>query len=267
MLGSPFLKGLRDLLRAFPIWVVGVAVMPVLVILLVPTVQEGAAEMERYIEIFPEVFKTMFLGEGASFTTPLGFMDAELFSFMAPIVFFAFGIAVAAAQIAGEEERGTLGLLLAYPVARSRLLAEKAGVLVVALVALTLAQFATLAVGVWLANIDIPMSALVRGHVSLYLLALTGSAIAFAVGAATGNRGAALGAGAGVGLASYLLNALAPLAKSTESLQRGSIFYYYGGAQPLAHGADATDAAVLLAVTAAAFAVAFVLFARRDLRG
>ena len=154
MLGSPFLKGLRDLLRAFPIWVAGVAVMPVLLILLFPTVEEGAAEMERYIEIFPEVFKKMFLGEGGSFATPVGFIDGELFSFMAPIVFFAFGIGVAATQIAGEEERGTLGLLLAYPITRGRLLAHKAAVLVVAVLALTAAQFLTLAVGVWLAGID-----------------------------------------------------------------------------------------------------------------
>lgn len=264
MLRNPFLKGLRDLLRAFPIWVAGVAVMPVFILLLYPTMEEGAAAVEGYLEIMPEAFRKMFLGEGGGFATPVGFIDAELFSFMAPIVFFAFGISVAAAQIGGEEERGTLGLLLAYPVTRSRLLAQKAAVVAVAVFALTLAQLLTLVFGVWLAGIDVGSGTLLEGHFSLYLLTLAASFVAFAVGAATGSRGAAIGAGAIMGLASYLLNALAPLNETTEPLQRGSVFYYYGGTQPLFQGVSVSDAAVLLAVTAVALVVAFVTFARRD---
>ena len=47
----------------------------------------------------------MFVGGGAHFTTPVGYIDAELFSFMSPIVFIAFGISVAAARSAGKRSR------------------------------------------------------------------------------------------------------------------------------------------------------------------
>ena len=68
-----------------------------------------------------------------------------------------------------------------------------------------------------------------------------------------------------VALGSYLLKALAPLNETVAPLQKASLFYYYGGTQPLRSGVDAGSAAVLLAVTAAAFAVAVVTFARRDI--
>ena len=58
------------------------------------------------------------------------YLNGELFSFMTPLFVMIFAIGLAAAQIAGEEENGTLSLLLAYPVSRDRLLAQKYGVLV-----------------------------------------------------------------------------------------------------------------------------------------
>lgn len=265
MLRNAFLKGLRDMRRSFPWWVVGVAVMPILVGLLYPSLEKASAEMQGYVEAMPEAFRQMFIGAGGDFASPVGFLDAELFSFMAPIVFIAFGVAVATAQIAGEEEKGTLNLLLAHPVTRTRLLAEKAGVLAVGLAALALAQFVAVFVAVQLGDMGLSAGQVAEAHVNLFLLTLAFAAIAFAAGAATGNRGFALGVGAIVALASYLLNALAPLNDSTAPLRKASLFYYYGGVQPLRQGFDPVYGAVLLAVAVVALAVGFLTFRRRDI--
>lgn len=265
MLTSAFLKGLRDLRRSLPIWVIGAAVMPILVGLLYPSIEAASEELQGYLDAMPEALFQLFIGSAADFASPVGFMDAELFSFMAPIVFIAFGIAVASRQIAGEEEQGTLGLLLAYPVSRSRLLVEKAAVLVVGLLVLGLAHLLAVLVAVSLGGMDIGLGVLLEGHVALFLLALSVAAITFAVGAATGNKGAASGAGAVVGLGSYLLNALAPLNESTEPLRRLSLFYHYGGPDPLRSGLESGRVLVLLTVVAAAAAVSFVTFLRRDI--
>jgi ABC-2 type transport system permease protein len=266
LLRSIFLKGLRDLRRSFPFWAIGAAIMPLTLGLLYPSIRRASGDVQRYIEAMPEAFVTMFVGAARDFTSPVGYMDAELFSFMAPIVFIAFGISLGVRQIAGEEEQGTLSLLLSYPRSRTRLLLEKAAVLIVGLVLLTLAQLAAMVAGVRIGGADLGLRTILEGHVMLFLLALSVSAIAFAVGAATGNRGAAVGVGASVALASYLLNALAPLNDRIAPLQKVSLFSYYGGTQPLRSGAEAGSAAVLLVVTAAAFAAAVTTFARRDLR-
>ena len=179
--------------------------MPITLGLLYPSIEKASVDVQRYIEAMPEAFITMFVGAARDFTSPVGYMDAELFSFMAPIVFIAFGISLGVRQVAGEEEQGTLGLLLSYPRSRTRLLLEKGGVLIVGLVLLTLAQL--------VAMIRRPASAAPigpqhdpRGPRHAVLLALAISAIAFAGGAATGNRGVATGLGAIVALGSYLLN-------------------------------------------------------------
>lgn len=266
MLRSVFLKGMRDLRRPFLLWALGVAVMPVLLGLVYPSIKTVATEVQSYVEALPEAFAAMFLGAARDFTSPVGYIDAELFSFMAPVVFIAFGLTLAAHQIAGEEEEGTLGLLLAYPVSRARVLAEKALVVVVGVALLTVAQLVATAAVVRLADMDLAFRTMAEGHVVLFLLTLALTAIGFAAGAATGRRGAALGVGAAVALGSYLLNALAPLTESLKPLRKASVFYYYGGAQPLRLGFDASHAAVLLAVAAAALLVAFLTFLRRDIR-
>lgn len=265
MLSSVFLKGLRDLRRSFPFWVLGVAIMPFLLGLIYPSIERASVDVQRYLEAMPEAFITMFIGAARDFTSPVGYFDAEMFSFMAPIVFVAFGIAVAVKQIAGEEEQGTLSLLLSYPRSRSRVLAEKALVVVVAVFLLTFAQLLVMIAGARLGGVDLDVRTMAEGHVNLFLLTLAIAFIAFAAAAATGNRGISIGVAAGVALGCYLLNALAPLSDRIEPFRKASLFYYYGGAQPLRTGFHADYAAVLLAVTAAAAAIAFVAFNRRDI--
>lgn len=267
MLRNVFLKGLRDLRRSFVFWALGTAILPIWLGLMYPSIEKSAGVMQDYLENMPEAFTNMFVGEGGDFTSPMGFIDAELFSFMGPIVLIVFAIALAVRQIAGEEEGGTLGLLLSYPVSRGFLLLEKLAVTVVGVAGISFVTFVALVLGVRMGGADLGVGAMAAAMTSLFLLTLAVAAIAFAVGAATGNRGAAMGVAAAVAAGSYLLNALAPLVESLEPLQKASLFYYYGGVQPLREGLQAGNVAVLLGVTLVAVAASYVLFARRDVRG
>ena len=108
--------------------------------------------------------------------------------------------------------------------------------------------------------------ALLGAHVALFLLALSLGTLSLTVGAATGRHGAAVGVSTIVAAAAYLVNALAPLSHTLKPLQKLSLFYYYGGAQPLSIGVRPVYAGLLLAVTAVLAAVAFLAFERRDVR-
>jgi len=267
MLRDAFFKGLRDLRRSFPWWAVGVAILPIWLCLMYPSVQKSAADVQAYIDNLPDAFKNMFMGENSDYGSPVGFMDSEIMSFMSPILFMVFAIGLAVRQIAGEEEKGTLSLLLSYPVSRTRLLAQKLGVVAVGVLALTAVHFLAMALGVALVSqMELGLSTMVQGHLCLGLLALAVGAIAFACGAASGRRGLSLGVAAAAGGGSYLVNALAPLSDTLAPLQKVSLFYYYGGTQPLAIGLKPVYVAVLLGVTIIAAAVAFVTFVRRDIR-
>jgi ABC-2 type transport system permease protein len=65
----------------------------------------------------------------------------------------------------------------------------------------------------------------------------------------------------------FLINGFAPLVNGLEWLKYLSPFSYYEGNDPIGHGVDLGNLAVLLAVSIVLTAVAVIGFRRRDLRG
>jgi ABC-2 type transport system permease protein len=257
MLRDAYFKGLRDQRRSLLIWIASVVGYVVMMCSLFPSIRESSADMQDYIESMPEAFREAFMGESTDFGNAVTYLNGELFSFMTPLFVMIFAIALAAAQIAGEEENGTFSLLLAYPVSRTRLLAQKYGVLVTGAFALC----ADAAIG-----LDLPMDDLIGAHVSLLLLGLAVGTVAFAIGAATGRRGLTIAVGSAAGIVAYLINIVAKLVADLAWLEKLSLFYYYGGAEPLRLGFRPAYAAVLLAVIVGAALVAWLTFERRDVR-
>ena len=147
MLRDVFFKGLRDHRRALLFWSLAIAVYGLLLAFLFPSIRESGADMQSYIESMPEAVRNAFMGESTDFTQPMTFLDAELFSLMTPLLLLVFAIGLAAAQIAGEEEGGSLSLLLAYPVSRTRLLAQKLGVLFTGIAVVTAVHLGALTLG------------------------------------------------------------------------------------------------------------------------
>jgi len=129
------------------------------------------------------------------------------------------------------------------------------------------------AIAVWILAIagaaasasDLPWDKLAAALAMLVLLGLAFGAIALAVSAGTGNRGAAIGLAVGLMVAMYLVDALAAIVDSLAVIRPLSLFRYYMGGDPLRNGISIPDAGVLAAVAVAFVALALVLFERRDL--
>jgi ABC-2 type transport system permease protein len=264
MLHDAFLKGLRDQRRSLLIWVASIFAYVLMMCFVFPSVRKSSGEMQDYIENLPEALRQAFMGESTDYGSAATYLNGELFSFMSPLFVMIFGIGLAAALIAGEEENGTLSLLLAYPVSRGRLLAQKYGVLVVGSVVLCAAHLAALMIGGAAVGMELDLGKTLGAHASLLLLSLSVATISFAVGAATGRRGAAIAAGAAVGIVAYLLRIVAAMVEGLGWLRRLSLFFYYGGVEPLRLGLRPGYAAVLLAVIVGAALVAWLTFERRD---
>ncbi|HEX9717778.1 MAG TPA: ABC transporter permease subunit [Actinomycetota bacterium] len=265
MLRTVALKTLRDQRRALAWWALGLIGVAFMYAGFYPSIRDNAVKLNEYIESFPEPLRRAFLGESGDFTSPAGYLNTELFSFMAPLLLLLYAIGSGARAIAGEEERQSLDLLLATPVRRRRVVVDKFGAM--------LAGAAGLSVVLWasVAGLGPPFDLtpglwnLTAAVVSCYLLAVAFGAIALAIGCATGRRAQAIGVTGGLAAATYLFDVLAPSVQALEWLQMLSPFYYYRGAEPLVNGLHPAHALVLAAVAGAAFAVAIVTFERRDL--
>ena len=253
MLRDAFTKGLRDQARPLLLWVVGVAFYVALLMSIYPSIRGSARALQGYIDNLPSAVKAAFLG-------------TELLSWLAPIVLIAFAISVAARSLAGEEEDGTLSLLLAHTVGRRRLVLQKYGAMLVAVGILGTAFWLSLVVATSIAGTPVGAGELAEALLRLTLLGLAVGSVTFAVGGATGRRQVGSAAGAGVGVAMYLVNTLAQMNSSIRPFRFVSLFHYSGGASPLGQGLNAGGVAVLLASSGVLLVTALVLFERRDVR-
>src|SRR4051812_45090270 len=110
---------------------------------------------------------------GADYGSIAGWMRSEIGAIYGPLVIAATGITGAVATTAGEEEDGILGLTLAYPIERSRLLLAKAAAVAVSVTIVALGTFAGLVVGVAVAGggVGIGHLAALSLHLELFGLA------------------------------------------------------------------------------------------------
>lgn len=264
MLRDVFFKSLRDQIRPLVKWVIGVAFYVALLMAIYPSIRHSASQLQGYVHSLPAAIRTAFLGSGADFTSPIGYVNVELLSWLAPIVFIAFAVSTAARALAGEEEDGTLSLLLAHPITRRRLVLQKYAAMVVAVAVLGLAFWLALVVATAIAGTPVSALKLAQAMLRLTLLGLAVGSVTFAVSGAAGSRQTGIAAGAGVGLAMYLLNTMAQLNSTARPFRFLSLFHYSGGASPLGQGFGPLDLSVLLGTSAILLGATLALFERRD---
>jgi ABC-2 type transport system permease protein len=266
MLGSPFLKSLRDQVRSLIVWIVGIVAHVGLLMSVYPSIRDSSGQLQGYLDNLPQAFRKAFLGPGGDFTSPAGYINTELFSWLGPILFIAFAIAAANRSLALEEEDGTLSLLLAYPLSRRSLVLQRFAAMAATIGVLGLAFWLSLVVATSLAGMDVGAGELGQALILFTLLGLAIGSVTLAVGAATGRRVAGAGAGAGVGVSMYLLNTLGQINDSVQPYNVLSLFHYTGGTTPLGRGLGVVDVAVLVGTTLVLLAATLVLFERRDIR-
>ncbi len=260
------LKTLRDLRRGFGWWALGLAGLVAMQVSVYPTVRDDPG-ISDFAENYPEVLKELF-GFGAAgfdYSSAPGYLGIEMFSLIVPLLLIIAAVATGAAAIAGEEDRGTLDLLMSLPVTRRRVTAEKLGAMALEVIGLGLVLLVTLWIGARLIDMEISLADLTAATAGAVLLAMGFGAIALFIGAATGSRGAAVGVSAALAVAAYLVNSLAGLVSQLETAQRFTPFYHYSAPDPLRNGFSGWHTAALLVVVVVASAAALVAVDRRDL--
>jgi ABC-2 type transport system permease protein len=198
-------------------------------------------------------------------TTPAGYLASSVYGLLIPLLVAVLAIAHGTRAVAGDEQAGTLELLLAHPVSRTRVALQRFAALAAAL----------LLVGavLWLGMLAIAGPAQLEGITAAELgattvqLALLGAclgAVAFAVGAATGSTALALGVSAGVAVLTYLASGVFPQIEGLAWTRDLSPWHWYLGGEPLTNGLQAGASLLLLGVTVVLVAAGTWRFNRRD---
>lgn len=211
----------------------------------------------------PDYFQG-FLGEASSIATPEGFFTSEFFSWI-PLLLITLAIIGGTAATAGEEGAGTMDVLLAQPVTRTRLLLEKAAGLAAAIVLAALASFPGFVLGAALVDIEIGLGSLLLGVLNMLPIALLFLALSLWGGAALPNRGAAAAVAIGVVVVSYFLYTVGATVDVLDTPRKLSPFYWSDASRVLLHGFDWARAGGLLAPAGLFLGLALWSFQRRDI--
>ena len=263
MLSNVFLKSLWEQRRSLTWWSIGLAVVAILTTLFYPSFKDATDLNELLGD--EDSFMRAFAGNVEDFTSPEGFLNSQLYFLVLPVLLIVFAVSSGSGAVAGEEEKGTLSLLLSHPLGRASVVLHKLGATVVSILALTLVLWLAVIVAALLVRMEISLVGVAEVTVSCALLGMLFGTLALALGCATGRRGITIGISGAVCALGYLLNALRQVADVLEPTRFVTPFYYYIEADPLSNGLDPVHAGVLIVGTALLALVAVFTFDRRDL--
>jgi len=167
--------------------------------------------------------------------------------------------------LAGDEEVGTLDLILAHPVSRTRLALQRFAAFLVSIVLIGVVLGVVLLALAGPAQLEgIGLGDFAAMHLHLTLFAGLFGSLAYAVGAATGRRGLAIGTGAGIAVFGFAANGILPQVEGLEWIKGYSPFNWLNGGAPLRNGVQTGNVLIMAGLTVVLVAVGTWAFNRRD---
>jgi ABC-2 type transport system permease protein len=243
-------------------WTIAMVALALFVDVFYPSVRDAPGLDDLFADL-PESVQPL-LG-AVDFTSPEGYLLGQSYLFFLPAVLLVFAIGRAAATIAGEEENGTLDLLLAQPISRASLYLQKAVVIVVSIVVLSIATLLpTLITGPAL-GLDVPPSHLIAVTIAMAVFIIAFASLTLAISAGTGRRMGGIAIAAGLAFVSYLIDGLGQNVDWLEAFRPISPWYWYDATAAVTVGEIWPGTAVLAVVSVVIGALGLWGFNRRTL--
>jgi ABC-2 type transport system permease protein len=175
LLRNVFTKTIRDL-RWPTFWVaLGCGLMTGYFAVLFPTYSK-VMDMNSLLAKMGPMAK-LFGSQVGDASTLVGFLHFELFSMMLPAGMIAFAAGMASGFTASEESRGTIDVLLSYPVPRRRLVLEKSLAITIACCVVAAATGLFAVAGAAISASELPAGPLTAALALVVLLGLAFGAV------------------------------------------------------------------------------------------
>jgi ABC-2 type transport system permease protein len=258
---SIYLKTLRDFRIAILGWGIGFGV---LIAFTIAAFESAVASPAAKAALIATAKAWSWYWEAVGVGTPGGYAMWKLgWMLVFPAI---WGLLAGSRILRGEEERGSLDVLLSQPRSRTQVVLQKVAALLTALLLIGLLIGIITGLAGVRANAGFSFGAALLFGLNIALVSAVFAALALLISQFTHERRTAAGlTGALFGFA-ILLNSLAHTAPDTDGLAHISPVYYFGLSKPLipGHGVDPVAMLVLAAMTLVPAALGVVLFLRRD---
>jgi ABC-2 type transport system permease protein len=258
------METLRERRRSLIWWTLGIVGLIGLTVAFYPSVKDSTG-LSDYAKDLPEGLRGLFVGGEIDITSGPGYLNSQVFAMAAPLILLIFAIGAGAAAVAGEEERGTLDLLLAHPLRSSSFVLQRFVATAVMVIILSAILFATVALASALVDLEIGIDDLLAACGSNALLAILFGAVALTSGAVLPGRGQAIGIATALAVAAWMLDGLGRAIDWLDPFRPLSPFYQAIATDPLRDGVPWGSWALLAGLICALAAIAVLGLNRRDL--
>jgi ABC-2 type transport system permease protein len=263
MMRNVFTKTLYDLRWTILAFSVGLGLLSFVVLYLYPKVE--VAQEEMFSGLAGETARAV-LGDLDLAGTVEGYLNVQLFPFM-PLFVAVFLLIVTSSAIAGEEGNKTLGVLLARPVPRWKVLTQKALAYLLGLVVILAAMAGGAVAGALVAGVVIDENRLAASILATLPYGIWLLGFGLFCSAVFRSRMVAALVATGVVVFTYMFNSLTEFVESWRVYNQAFPVYYYAWGDPLIGSLNLTHLAVLIGAGAVFYVLAIVAFQRREVLG
>jgi len=247
-------------------WGIGMAIYNVYVMALYPSIGEQFGTLLNNMNVDAPLFQ-MF-GDMAGMATFRGFFNLYIMEYV-PLVLAIYAIINGTGALAGEEEAGTLELLLSLPLPRWQIVLIKAVAMMVAVMLIVLISAAAAVITFVAMEAEIGTTDVTTVDVMVALLyswplVMVYMMLALFLGAFLPSRRSAAIVVTVVLIVSFFGNNLAALSGTLETVQPLFPFHYYDGMDILSGQIEQDALLTLLGAIVVFLALAIISFQRRN---
>ena len=259
-----YLKTLRDYRIAILGWGIGIGLLIYVVLASFPSLVTTPEARASLVSLGPSF---AWIAEPIKIDTPGGYATFK-YGFTV-LVMALWPLMASSRMLRGEEERGSMDVLLSMPRGRGRVALEKLAAIWTALLGMGLLIGLLTYAGGMRVNADFSLGDALLSGLNLALICGVFGSLALLISQFTQERGTAAGLTGGLLLIFIVLDMVHRVIPNTEWISRLSPIYYYNLNKPLVpgYGINAGALLVLLALSIILSGVAIWLFVRRDIGG
>ena len=207
-------------------WAIGVALYGLLMASLFDSIV-GIEGFEEMMAAYPEDIAAFFGGLTA-ITTPKGYLDIYYFNYM-PIIIGIFAVSMGAGLLVGDEEKGTLDLVMSHPISRTSLFWGRVLGSVAVMVLILLVGWLSWVLPAQSTSIDLTWIELLRPFAPMLAQLLLFGALALLLSLVLPSVRAAGMLTGGLLVGNYLLVGLSNLNQDLKAFIEYTPLYYYQG--------------------------------------
>lgn len=242
-------------------WSIGVAIMAAITIAFYPTIKDQIGQLFQNI---PKALESI-TGSSEDYKSITGYVGTGVFDLRIPMLTITMAIILGLGLSVTEEYSGRMYLLLAQPIARTKIVWQKSLAMVGIFTIVHIVLAGAIAFVVSIIGESMALDKIIAGCLMCLLLTTAIGSITLGLGFALARKGLVTMLVTVYVFGSYLLTSFAAQIDWLKHIEPASVFHYYKASEALKSGYNLDHITVYLLISVVAILIGAIMFKNRDI--